>query len=154
MKNDRIYSEEELLSLSGIQHYAFCDRQWALIHLEKQWQENLRTVEGSILHERVHNSDYHESRGGIIYARSLPLLSYRLGLFGVADLVEFHPVEAETKGVNLPGRSGFYMPYPVEYKRGKQKKDDRDVVQLCAQALCLEEMLDVSIERGSLSLAP
>lgn len=146
------YSEEDLLPLSGIQHYAFCERQWGLIHLEQQWQENLKTTEGQILHERVHDPDYKESRVGVVSARSLPLKSYLLGLAGVADLVEFVPLsdENDSGGVLLPGRKGRYQPVPVEYKRGKPKKDDRDAVQLCTQAICLEEMMSVQIEYGYL----
>lgn len=146
------YNEEDLLPLSGIQHYAFCERQWGLIHLEQQWQENLKTAEGRILHEHVHDPDYKESRVGVVSARSLPLKSYSLGLAGVADLVEFVPLSDETDngGVLLPGRKGRYQPVPVEYKRGKPKKDDRDAVQLCAQAICLEEMMSVQIDYGYL----
>ncbi len=146
------YLDEDLLLLSGIQHFAFCERQWGLIHLEQQWQENLKTAEGHILHERVHDPDYKESRVGVVSARSLPLKSYSLGLAGVADLVEFVPMSDENDcvGVLLPGRKGRYQPVPVEYKRGKPKKDDRDAVQLCAQAICLEEMMSVQIEYGYL----
>lgn len=152
MTNERNYTQDELLPLSGIQHFAFCERQWGLIHLERQWEENLRTTEGRILHDRVHNPDINESRGGVVFARSLPLVSHRLGLWGLADMVEFHPVgfDEGTNGTPLPGCNGLFLPFPVEYKRGKPKKDDRDMVQLCAQALCLEEMLDVIIEKGSL----
>ena len=147
-----LYSEEDLLALSGIQHFAFCERQWGLIHLEQQWQENLMTAEGRILHGHVHDPDYKESRVGVVSARSLPLKSYSLGLAGVADLVEFVPLsdQNESTGVLLPGRKGRYKPMPVEYKRGKPKKDDRDAVQLCAQAMCLEEMMSVQIECGYL----
>ncbi|MEN6389909.1 MAG: CRISPR-associated protein Cas4 [Syntrophomonas sp.] len=146
------YTDEDLLALSGIQHYAFCERQWGLIHLEQQWQENLKTAEGHILHEHVHDPDYKESRVGVVSARSLPLKSYSLGLAGVADLVEFVPLsdENDSAGVLLSGRKGRYQPVPVEYKRGKPKKDDRDAVQLCAQAICLEEMMSVQIEYGYL----
>ncbi len=146
------YTDDELLPLSAIQHYAFCERQWGLIHLERQWQENLGTAEGRILHDKVHDSEYTESRGGIIYVRALPLKSYQLGLWGVADMVEFHPLAdpGQTKGTPLPGRSGRYLPIPVEYKRGRPKKDDRDAVQLCSQAICLEEMLEVELDKGYL----
>lgn len=146
------YTDEELLALSGIQHYAFCERQWGLIHLEQQWQENLKTAEGHILHERVHDTAYKESRVGVVSARSLPLKSYSLGLAGVADLVEFVLLSDENDkcGVLLPGRKGRYQPVPVEYKRGKPKKDDRDAVQLCAQAICLEEMMSVQSKCGYL----
>lgn len=144
------YREEELLSLSGIQHFAFCPRQWALIHIERQWRENISTAEGRLLHEKVHSQLVTEARGDVLITRSLPLVSYRLGLFGVADSVEFLRVEREQGGILLGGRSGYWLPYPVEYKRGRVKPDDRDEVQLCAQAMCLEEMLHVSINFGSL----
>ncbi len=104
------------------------------------------------MHEKVHNPDYTESRDGIIYARSLSLRSYQLGLVGVADMVEFHPLAPDEakKGARLTGGRGSYQPLPVEYKRGRPKKDDRDAVQLCAQAICLEEMLGVKIDKGFL----
>lgn len=139
------YSDEDLLAISGIQHFAFCQRQWALIHIEKQWNENLRTVEGKQLHERVDNPDFFESRGSILTARSVPLSSYTLGFYGVADIVEFHAVES---GITLNERKGEWLPIPVEYKRGKPKKDIVDEVQLCTQAMCLEEMLHTYIEYG------
>jgi CRISPR-associated exonuclease Cas4 len=144
------YSDDDLLMLSGIQHFAFCERQWALIHIEQLWQENVRTVEGRFLHERVHNPMLTEKRGGCIMTRSVPLLSRRLGFYGMADLVEFRKVSNHEGGINLPDRSGFWLPTPVEYKRGKPKPDERDEVQLCAQAMCMEEMLGVRISNGEL----
>ncbi|MGF7186248.1 CRISPR-associated exonuclease Cas4 [Desulfitispora alkaliphila] len=143
-----VYDEDELLMLSGIQHYCFCKRQWALIHVEKQWQENVKTIEGKHIHEKVNDPYLVETRGDITIARSVPLTSYELGLYGIADVVEFSRVEK--KGVLLKGKTGFWHPIPVEYKRGKPKSDERDEVQLCAQAICLEEMLHVSIEKGYL----
>lgn len=138
---------EELLPVSGLQHLAFCARQCALIHLERLWTENFLTAEGRLMHERVH-SDESETRGDIRIVRGLPLVSKRLGLSGIADVVEFHR-DAEAT-LRLPGRSGTWRAYPVEYKRGKRKKGSHDEVQLCAQAICLEEMLDVAIQEGSL----
>jgi CRISPR-associated exonuclease Cas4 len=140
------YTDDNLLALSGIQHFAFCQRQWALIHIEKQWSENLRTVEGKQLHERVDNPDFFEARGGILTARSLQLSSYTLGFYGVADIVEFHA--AKEKGVTLKGREGKWHPIPVEYKRGSPKKDIIDEVQLCTQAICIEEMLCTGVDFG------
>ncbi|KJS20065.1 MAG: CRISPR-associated protein Cas4 [Clostridiaceae bacterium BRH_c20a] len=142
------FNDEDLLALSGIQHFAFCPRQWALIHIEKQWTENLLTVEGKQLHERVDNPDFFEARGGILTTRSVSLASYTLGFYGVADIVEFHAVKE--KGIRLHGREGIWKPIPVEYKRGKPKKDIIDEVQLCTQAMCLEEMLLTKIEHGYL----
>lgn len=143
----REYAADELLALSGIQHFHFCRRQWALIHIERQWQENALTAEGRILHQRVDDPFRTEVRNGLITARAMPVASYRLGLYGVCDVVEFHP---SPDGVKLRGHEGSFLPVPVEYKRGEPKPDDRDEVQLCAQALCLEEMLVVELPRGFL----
>ena len=139
------YTPDELLPLSGIQHFLFCRRQWALIHVERQWQENALTVEGKLLHKRADNPFFTETRKGLITARSVPVASYRLGLSGVCDVVEF---TESPDGVKLPGRESLYLPAPVEYKRGHEKRDPSDEAQLCAQAMCLEEMLSVSIPAG------
>ena len=139
------YTDEELLALSGIQHFCFCRRQWALIHVEQQWEENLRTAEGRLVHKRVDDPFLTESRGDVVTSRAFPVVSYALGLYGVADVVEY--IRAD-EGVSLPGREGLWRMRPVEYKRGKPKIDERDEVQLCAQAICLEEMFDVRIDRG------
>lgn len=142
------YSEDELLALSGIQHFAFCERQWALIHIERQWEENVRTVEGKHIHERVDNGLITEKRGSILTTRAVPVASRNLGLYGITDAIEFSLVSVY--GIVLKGRDGLWLPKPVEYKRGKPKTDIRDHVQLCAQAMCLEEMLGVSLEVGDL----
>jgi CRISPR-associated exonuclease Cas4 len=141
------YSPEDLLPLSGIQHFLFCRRQWALIHVERQWQENALTAEGRILHNRVDDPFFTEKRKGTIIARSVPVASTSLGLFGVCDVVEF---TESSQGVHLPGHEGTFLPAPVEYKRGKQKQEQSDEAQLCAQAICLEGMLAVSIPTGYL----
>ena len=141
-----MYAEDELLPLSGLQHFAFCRRQWALIHIEQVWQENLLTIEGRILHEKVHASDS-EKRGDLIITRSLPVSSATLGIRGVCDVVELH---RDPDGVEIQGRPGRYLPFPVEYKRGRPKQGDADVLQLCAQAMCLEEMLACRIPQGAL----
>ena len=141
-----MYSEDDLLPLSGLQHLQFCERQWGLIHIEQQWEENRLTTEGRILHERVHEAAT-EARPGVVIARGLYLQSLRLGLTGQADVVEFHGSEA---GVELPGRKGRWRPYPIEYKRGRPKTNSSDEVQLCAQTLCLEEMFSTVIESGAL----
>ena len=141
------YTSDELLPLSGIQHFLFCRRQWALIHVERQWQENALTAEGKIMHQRVDDPFFTETRNGVITARSVPVASYRLGLVGVCDVVEF---TESPEGVKLPGREGLYLAALVEYKRGKEKHDHSDEAQLCAQASCLEEMLAVTIPRGYL----
>ena len=141
-----VYSEDDLLPISGLQHLQFCERQWGLIHIEQQWEENRLTAEGRILHERVHEAGT-EARPGVVIARGLHLRSLRLGLTGQADVVEFHGSEA---GVELPGRKGWWRPFPVEYKRGRPKANSCDEVQLCAQALCLEEMFGNVIESGAM----
>ena len=118
------YTTDELLPLSGIQHFLFCRRQWALIHVERQWQENALTAEGRIMHKRVDDPFFTETRNGVVTARAVPIASYRLGLVGVCDVVEF---TESPEGVNLPGRAGRrYLPAPVEYKRGKEKHDHSD----------------------------
>lgn len=143
-----MHDEENFLMLSGIQHFCFCQRQWALIHVEKQWQENVRTIEGKHIHEKVNDPFIVETRGDIIIARSVPLISYRLGLYGTADVVEF--LKVNSQGVTLPSREGLWTPVPIEYKRGKPKIDEIDEVQLCAQAICLEEMMQIPITKGYL----
>lgn len=139
--------EEILLPLSGIQHFVFCRRQWALIHLEQQWQENLRTIEGQLLHQRAHNEALRERRGDTLILWSLSVVSRTLGLSGKCDVVEFH---ASPQGVSLHGEEGTWLPYPVEYKRGRPKSHQGDEIQLCAQAMCLEEMLCCTIPEGAL----
>lgn len=142
-----MYKESELLPISALQHYAFCKRQYALIHLEGIWSENVLTAEGRLLHERVHDSENSGMINGVLVIRSLPLKSMDLGLYGVADVVEFHQSDM---GVELANVEGRYKPYPVEYKRGKSKANDCDRIQLCAQALCLEEMLNCAIKEASI----
>jgi CRISPR-associated exonuclease Cas4 len=129
-----MYDESDYIMLSSLQHYLFCPRQCALIHLEQQWAENRYTAEGKVLHERV-DSNKSDRVGSVRIVRTLPICSQRLGLSGQADVVEFHA-------------DGTV--YPVEYKRGKPKANRCDEVQLCAQALCLEEMLNVQIAEGAL----
>lgn len=141
--------EENLLMLSGIQHIAFCERQWALIHIEQQWVENVRTIEGSHLHERVDNPFEKDWRNGIVTMRSVSLISKVLGLTGVADVVELISTDS-VLGCVLPERPGYWFLRPVEFKRGKPKTDERDEVQLCAQAMCLEEMHALKIANGSI----
>lgn len=136
-----------MLPLSGIQHFSFCRRQWALIHLEDQWAENLRTVEGRLLHSRAHEDGLRERRGDVLTIRGLAVYSQRLGLSGKCDVVEFH---ADAAGVPLRGEDGRWQPFPVEYKRGEPKSGDEDRLQLCAQGMCLEEMLCCRIPEGAL----
>jgi CRISPR-associated exonuclease Cas4 len=132
------YNEEDFLLLSGIQHFIFCRRQWALIHIEQQWQENLRTVEGQILHDRAHDNTIKEKRGNLIISRGTRVFSRTLGLTGTCDVIEYHQ---SPDGIKIFGHGGNYKPIPVEYKRGRPKENRADEIQLCAQVMCLEEML-------------
>ena len=132
------FAEDDLLMLSALQHLLFCPRQCAFIHLEQVWVENRLTVEGRILHERVHTAAK-ESRRKIRVEFDMPIRSLILGLIGRADVVEFHLQDDKN-----------WLPFPVEYKRGRPKKDDSDRVQLCAQAMCLEDMLETEVPTGAL----
>lgn len=147
--------DDELVMISALQHCLFCKRQCALIHVEGAWQENYLTATGRTLHEHVDKIGA-ETRRDIHGATSLRLVSNRLGVSGVADMVEFQRV-AQSKdadglsiAVQLPKLVGWWKPFPVEYKRGKPKAHRADEVQLCAQAICLEEMLGVVIREGAL----
>lgn len=141
------YDEEDFLQLSGLQHFKFCRRQWALIHIENQWAENYRTADGRILHENAHNSEFSEQRGDRLITRDMRVFSATLGVSGACDILEFH---RGSTGIPLKGKTGLWQPYPVEYKRGKPKQDTEDALQLCGQAMCLEEMLCCEIPVGAL----
>lgn len=147
LTNRTDYPEEDWLALSGIQHFSFCRRQWALIHVEQLWQDNVFTTSGSLDHERADNYAASEKRGDLLVLRDLKVFSRTLGVTGACDVVEFH---ASSDGVPLRGRNGLWMPYPVEYKHGQPKTQNADRLQLCAEAMCLEEMLACSIPQGSL----
>lgn len=146
-----MFNEDDLLPLSGLQHVAFCERQWALIHIEQIWAENRLTEAGRLLHERAHE-EAEEARHDLLIARGLPVHSFRLGLSGRADVVEFSRVSSTEvpNTTQLPNRAGWWKPQPVEYKRGRAKREACDRVQLCAQALCLEEMFGLEIAEGAL----
>ena len=135
-----MYVEDEYLQVSGIQHFAFCRRQWALIHIEQAWAENLYTVEGRLMHEKAHNPYFTEKRGDLIITREMAIHSSELGVSGQCDIVEFH--KDDVQGVKLYGRQGKWFPQIVEYKRGKSKANDCDRFQITLQAICLEEMLN------------
>ena len=141
------FDEENFLQLSGLQHFKFCRRQWALIHIENQWAENFRTTDGAILHENAHNGDLRESRGDLFITRDMRIFSRTLGVSGACDVLEFHRGET---GIPLKARDGLWQPYPVEYKRGRPKTTTADALQLCGQAMCLEEMLCCEIPEGAL----
>ncbi|WP_281678494.1 CRISPR-associated protein Cas4 [Synergistes jonesii] len=142
--------DDDLLLISGLQHLTFCERQWVLIHVEQLWAENFLTVEGGHLHENVHQIGS-ESRGEVKLATGLYLRSSKLGLYGVADMVEFH--RDDERGVVIPGfkdKTKKWLPYPIEYKRGRKRWDNADEIQMCAQAICLEEMLGCSAPEGAI----
>jgi CRISPR-associated exonuclease Cas4 len=145
-----MYDEDDLLPVSALQDIMFCERRCALRHLEGHWEENVATVEGQNLHDRSHDPGT-ESRGDVRVARGLMLRSLRLGLSGKTDVVEFHLMpEGETGGAKLEGVDGLWRPFPVEYKRGRNRHERSYEVQVCAQALCLEEMLGVTVSEGAL----
>lgn len=137
----------EPLMLSGIQHFAYCRRQWALIHIEQQWAENERTTEGDLMHKRAHDAQQSELRGDKLIMRGLRIRSDEINVIGVCDVVEFY---RDSQGITLNGYEGTWRVYPVEYKRGEPKQHDADELQLCAQAMCLEEMMACRIEEGCL----
>ncbi|WP_100330630.1 CRISPR-associated protein Cas4 [Bacillus xiapuensis] len=137
--------EDDDLMLSGIQHFQFCRRQWALIHIEQQWAENVRTIEGQHLHTKADQPFLREKRGAKLIVRGMPVKSNELRITGICDVVEFIQ---DRNGVEISGAEGKYAAFPVEYKRGKPKKNDSDILQLTAQALCLEEMLLCEINTG------
>lgn len=141
------YLEEDWLQISGLQHFSFCRRQWALIHIEQQWKENLRTTEGKLMHERAHDASAIERRGKLLIVRDLRVFSAELGISGACDVVEFRQ---GSDGIPLRGEEGRWSVLPVEYKHGESKENDADRLQLCAQAMCLEQMLGADIPTGVL----
>ena len=140
-------SEDSFLLLSGLQHFKFCRRQWALIHIEQQWAENVRTTDGALMHQNAHNAGYQESRGDLFITRGVRVFSSTLGVTGQCDVLEYHRSD---QGIPLRGKDGLWQPYPVEYKRGSPREDTWDALQLCGQAMCLEEMLCCPIPEGAL----
>lgn len=141
------YPEESFLQLSGLQHFAFCRRQWALIHVEDQWAENYRTMDGQLFHQKAHDTRFAETRGDRVVKRGVRVYSATLGVSGACDVVEFTRQE---DGITLTGHPGLWQPYPVEYKRGKPGVTHGDALQLCGQAMCLEGMLCCDIPEGAL----
>lgn len=133
--------------LSGIQHFAFCRRQWALIHIEQQWAENYQTVDGELMHKRAHDGFSFEKRKDTVITRGMPIHSRTMGVSGVCDIVE---LKRDDAGVPIRQFGGKFRIMPVEYKRGKPKENDADILQLAAQVLCLEEMMNCHIEKGAL----
>lgn len=145
-----LYAEDEMLMLSGIQHFAFCPRQWWLITIEQAWADNHLTALGQLMHQRVNDPEQSERRGSIVTLRAMPIASHRLGIYGVSDAVELHPSTSD-QGYRHPRYPGCWEVYPVEYKRGAPKsRTNADKLQLCAEAICLEEMYHINIPIGYL----
>ena len=144
-----MYSDDDMLMLSGIQHYRFCPRQWALIHIEQQWDDNRLTMEGIIMHKHVDDPFYRQKCGEYIALRAVNVASHKLGLYGVTDVVELHLSDDAANSIKHPKYPGLWQPYPVEYKHGKPKRNEIDEVQLAAQAMCLEEQYGISIPYGA-----
>jgi len=147
-----MFDEEELFPISALQHFVFCPRRCALVHIEQIWTENKFTVEGDILHERVDELG-RESRSALIVSHGVGIRSLRFGITGKVDVVEFRLNHGADGGCTLAGKTGSWIPYPIEYKRGTARRGFGDDVQICAQALCLEEMLECSVPAGSIYYA-
>lgn len=139
--------EDDYLMLSGIQHFYFCKRQWGLIHLEQQWEENAATIQGQFLHKKADNPYLKEKRKDKFISRAIHVSSKRLELSGILDIVEFYN---DSHGISVKGKKGLWQPYIVEYKKGKKKRDNRDIVQLVAEVICLEETLNTKIDHSYL----
>ena len=136
--------------LSGIQHFVFCPRQWALIHIEQVWSDNRLTMEGQLLHQQADDPFYRQKNGECVSLRSVSIASKILGLYGFTDVVELRPSDSVTNCIQHLSYPGFWKPFPIEYKRGHSKPDERDEVQLAAQIICLEEMHNIKIDKGYL----
>jgi CRISPR-associated exonuclease Cas4 len=136
---------KDYLLISGIQHFMYCERQWGLIHIENAWSENVLTIEGTQVHERVDDPEIFESRGETFYSRSVPVVSNKLNIQGVIDIIEF---QKNKNGVFISSKSDYYMPNIIEYKHGSPKMEDYDTVQLCAQAMAFEEMKNCILDFG------
>ena len=144
-----MYIDDDMLMLSGIQHYRFCPRQWALIHIEQYWADNRLTVEGEVQHKHVDEAAYRQKCGDCICLRSVNIASYELGLYGISDVIELRPTDDESDSITHPKYPGRWLPYPVEYKHGRPKKNEVDEVQLAAQVMCLEEQYGIHIGWGA-----
>lgn len=142
-----VYHEDDYLMLSGLQHFYFCKRQWGLIHIDQQWVENKYTTEGKILHEKADKPEIKEKRKNVFTSRAMKVSSSELGINGVLDVVEFHKNKT---GIEISGKKGNWEPVIIEYKRGKPKKDERDIIQLVAEVICLEETLNCHIPHSYL----
>lgn len=147
-----MFDEDDLLPVSALQHFMFCPRRCALVHIEQVWMENQFTVEGDILHERVDELG-RESRATLVVSHGLGIRSLRLGITGKVDVVEFRLNADGQGGCLLIGKEGHWTPYPIEYKRGSPRRGFGDDIQVCAQALCLEEMLGCAVPAGAIFYA-
>lgn len=145
-----MYSEDDMLMLSGIQHFRFCPRQWALIHIEQQWDDNRLTIEGKILHKHVDDPFYRQKNGKQITLRAVNIASRELGLYGISDAIELLPSKSSENAISHPKYPGHWLPVVVEYKHGRPKKNREDEVQLAAQTMCLEEMYTIHVSYGVL----
>lgn len=143
MAND----DSDFLMISGLKHFQFCRRRWALVHIEQLWEENALTLEGHYMHEGVHDDGFTEARGSVLLSRGMPVRSQELRITGVCDMVELYKDEG---GVTIQGRNGRWRLYPVEYKLGQPDLQGADALQLCAQAMCLEEMFVTDIPEAAL----
>ena len=147
MLENSMFQDDELLMISGLQHFKFCKRQWGLIHIEQQWAENGFTTDGILFHETAHDSSKREKRGSVIIVRGLNIASKEMGVSGCCDVVEFHQ---DPEGIDLFGYDGKWKPVPIEYKSGKPKEHMADETQLCCEAMCLEHSLACRIDKGYL----
>lgn len=144
-----MYSDDDMLMLSGIQHFRFCPRQWALIHIEQQWTDNRLTIEGQILHRHVDDPFYRQKCGDFITLRAVNVASHELGLYGISDAIELQPSYSSDNTISHPKYPGRWKPIVIEYKHGKPKKNEIDEVQLAAQTMCIEEMYGIHIQQGA-----
>lgn len=147
--------------ISRIQHFYYCKRQWGLIELEQQWEDNYYTAEGNVVHENADDPFFREKRNDVIITRSVRVQSHKLCLSGICDVIEWQKQQEGDVGVSLEGQEGLWWPLVIEYKRGKRKNERSDAVQLCAQCMALEEMLGIKLfeaafyyyqERGRVTL--
>ena len=141
-----MYSEDDMLMLSGIQHYRFCPRQWALIHLEQQWDDNRLTIEGQLLHKHVDDPFYRQKCGNHITLRSVNIASHELGLYGISDVIELMPSDDVANTIQHPKYPGHWLPILVEYKHGKPKKNEVDEVQLSLLKERIWEIIDNKVD--------
>lgn len=148
-----MYDENQMLQLAGIQHYMYCPRQWALIHIEQAWEDNRLTAEGNLLHSVADNVFYRQKNQGCLTLRRVQLASKELGLYGFSDCIELLPSALDNNAILHPDYPGHWRPYPIEYKHGRPKSNDCDRLQLTAQAMCLEEMYGIAIQDGALFYA-